>query len=185
MTFGNNTLLCINNAFIEALNRQEHLSKYILVILDRDLIDMINCFDFGITVQLERSIKWLGSQFYRHLAARRDQIWNIKLGGISYDDTKIIWIEMFDCPVIDPAVNICNKFNKGLNEVAHARKNHHILIVGSLKNNKHFKRNGKLNYWGKMQFWREVDFHFKQFDRKKTQMEPHTFTYNPMVVHRK
>ena len=139
MTFDNNTLLRISNAFIEALNRREHLPKHILVILDRDLIDMINCFNFRITVQLEQSIKWLASQFDRHLVARRDQIWNIKPGGISYDDTKIVLVEMFDCPVVDPAVNIYNKFNKGLNKVARARRNHHILIVGLLKNNKHFE----------------------------------------------
>ena len=118
LTFGNNTLLRINNAFIEALNRREHLLKYIIVMLDQDLIDMINRFDFGITIQLERAIRWLSTQFERQLNAQKEQLWTMKPGAIPKSDTKIIWVEMFDHPVRDPAVNICNKFNRGLNEMA-------------------------------------------------------------------
>ena len=158
MTFGNNTLLRANNAFIEALNRRGRLPRYILIIFDRDLIDMINRFDFGITEQLDRCIRWFATQMEHSLAARREQIWNVHPGGISVHDTKMIWVEMFDRLVVDQAITIRNKFNKGINELAQQRHNSHVMFIESFKNNKHFEWNGSLNYWGKMQFWREMTF---------------------------
>ena len=62
LNFGNNTLLQINNAFIEAINRRDQLPKFIIIVLDCDLIDMINRFDFGITAELEQCVKWLAIQ---------------------------------------------------------------------------------------------------------------------------
>ena len=150
------------------------------MVLDRDLIDMINRFDFGITVQLEKCIRWLALQMERAIEARIEQMWSVKPGAVPQRDTKFIWIEMFDHPAAsaDPAVNIRNKFNKGLNDMARSRNNHHILYTDLLNPNKHFERNGKLNYWGKMQFWREVDYYIKQFDRKKVSLNPRSFTVN-------
>ena len=176
LTFGNNTLLHINNAFIEALNRRDRLPRYILLILDRDLIDMVNRFDFGITEQLEKCVKWLATQLEWSITARKEQMWNIKLGAIPLKDTKIIWLEMFDRPVTDNAMTIRNKFNRGLNEVAKQRNNNYIMVIDSLKDPKHFERNGKLNYWGKLQFWKQVDYLVKQFDRRKTTLHPRSFT---------
>ena len=176
LNFGNNSLLRINNAFIEGLNHRDHLPTYVLIILDRDLIDMINRFDYGITTELERCIKWIAIQMERSVSARKDQMWNVKPGSVALTEVKFIWVEMFDRPVIDQAVTICNKFNKGINDMAWQRHNHHILVIESLQNHQHFERNGKLNYWGKLQFWRELDYHIKQFDRKKATLNPRSFT---------
>ena len=139
LTFENNTMLRVNNAFIKALNQREKLPRYVLIILDYGLIDMVNCFDFGITEQLERCVHWLTIQFERSIAACRELIWNVKPGGIPENDTKFIWLEMFDRPVVDQAITIQNKFNRGINELARQCHNTHIMIIDSLKNNKHFE----------------------------------------------
>ena len=178
LNFGNNSLLRLNNAFIEAMNHRDHLPRYILIVLNRDLIDMVNRFDYGITAQLERSIRWLSIQMDRAILARKEQLWNIKPGAVPMKDTKIIWFEMFDRPVVDAVVTICNKFNKGLNEVAKERKNAYVMVLNSLKADKHFERNGRLNFWGKMQFWREVDYLMKEFDCKCISLNPRSYAVN-------
>ena len=129
LSFGNNTLFQINNVFIEAINRRDQLPKFIIIVLDHDLIDMINRFDFGITAELERCVKWLAIQMERSLAAKKDQMWNIKPGSVPHDDPKFIWVEMFNRPVTNAAITIHNKFNKGINDLAWQRKHHHIMII--------------------------------------------------------
>ena len=103
-------------------------------------------------------------------------MWNIKPGSVPYDDPKFIWVEMFDRPVTNAAVTIRNKFNKGINHLAQQRKHHHIMIIESLREDRHFEPSGKLNYWGKLQFWKELDYHINQFNRKKTSLSLRNFT---------
>ena len=178
LNFGNNTLLRVNNAFIEGINRREHLPKYIIMVLDRDLIDMINRFDFGISTQLERCVKWLAIQMERTLSARREQLTAMKAGVVTQEQTKFIWVEMFDRPATDPGTKIRNKFNKAINDLARQRNFHHILVLESIKENKHFEYNGKLNYWGKLQFWKELDYYVAQFDRRRATLGPRNFISN-------
>ena len=85
---------------------------------------------------------------------------------------------MFDRPITDPAVKIRNKFNKGLNDLAQQRNNHLIIAPESLKDTKHFERAGKLNYWGKIQFWREIDYYVQQYDRRKISLSLRNYTSN-------
>ena len=183
LNFGNNSLIRINNALIEAFNCREQLPAYILIILDRDFIDMINRFDFGIMAQLEHCVNWLATQVTHHLKARREQLWNVKPGAVAQENTKIVWVEMFDRPInnngtSDPAIKIRNKFNRGLNEVAGRHKFHHVMVLESLKVTRHFEPNGKLNYWGRLQFWKELDYLFKQFDRRKISLKLRKYVAN-------
>ena len=179
----NNVLLWTGSALIDTLNKRAKLPKYIILLIDRDLINMIRSFDCGITRELERSAAWLATQIQCNIDTRTEQLWHKRVVSVTLHPTKIIWVEMFDCPFNkkDPAIAIRNKLNKGINQVAQHFQNSHVMVIELVDKNKHFDAKGKINYNGKWQFWRELDFHFKQFDCKKDQLKPRNFVRNDQV----
>ena len=61
---------------------QFHLPRYILVILDKDLIENITVLDFGISKTMEDVIKWLLINFNQAIKVRKDDIAGKQLGAL-------------------------------------------------------------------------------------------------------
>ena len=69
----------IQNALIAALNEYPHLPKYIIVIPDKDILQLIEQevdIDNGIKKAIFDNLCWLMLQFGRNLVARCDDLGN-------------------------------------------------------------------------------------------------------------
>ena len=85
----------IVNAAIEGLNSKERLPKYLLIILDKDLLQELNYFEFGLTEALEECLFWLVKQFDKVFEIHRDDLRRKKPGALSTaTEPWIIWLAM-------------------------------------------------------------------------------------------
>ena len=67
-----NVLLCIIDALIDGLSTKQFLPKFILVIPDHDIIDMLGFDEPGFTAQIERCVSWLAKNFTRDIENQKD-----------------------------------------------------------------------------------------------------------------
>ena len=58
------------NALVQALNENEHLPKFIIVIPDKNIIEQLNCFDCGINEMIEDNLSWLFKNISQILLSR-------------------------------------------------------------------------------------------------------------------
>ena len=181
---GRNVLLRVINAFTEGLNRRQHLPKYIIILLDKDILSMLDLDVAGLTKQLERCIAWLAKQMTKLIEARKEKLYKMKQGAVPSSDEfpTLIWVELFDKPYTRNRFiqENRNKFNKGINEVALHEKNCRVTAIESL-GIRHFTLTGALNYEGKQQLWRDINYQMNNFYKKKTDLNPRYYIANPMI----
>ena len=56
------------NSFVEGLNENQKLPKYVLVILDKDLVEAVLPCDFGIKIKFESMISYIMREFNKFVA---------------------------------------------------------------------------------------------------------------------
>ena len=161
-----NVLLRVINAFTEGLNRRQHLPRYIIILLDKDILSLLDLDVAFLTKQLERCIAGLAKQMTRLIEARKEKLYKKKQGAVPSSDEfpTLIWVELFDKPYMRNRFiqKNRNKFNKGINEVAIHEKNYRVMAIESL-GIRHFTLTGALNYEGKQQLWREINYQMNDF----------------------
>ena len=170
-----NFLTKITNVAVEAFNRRDHLPKHIIIIPDEDLIISLNFFAYGSSYLIGTCVNWLSKQLERMMDARIEDLHSKRLGAF-YENTKLIWVKMFPWlvnlpPRLAKVMSLRHKLNLALDELSRKRKQTHVLSITSLEH-AHFDQWGKLNYQGKMQFWRDLDDQIKHFDSCKTNLLP-------------
>ena len=178
--FHRNILSRVQNAILEAFNRRERLPRCIILVLDKDLIAAaINAhFDCGIKKVMIKWTSWITNLVEKLVDIRREQLMDKKAGAVAGSDPKIIWVKMITRPFVNqcdarfPVLSLRNKFNGILEDLAHMKRNVHILEVNALEEERHFSPAGQLNQFGAMQFWKEVDYHIKRFDRREVDLKP-------------
>ena len=168
--FKRNPLLHIYNAFIEGLNCQAFLPKYLLIVPNCDIIDAYCPDTPGQTKQLESAISWITRQITSKIEDRKEFFRQAKPGALPPSDSlpTIIWIAMHDWPFRagDFGLTSCCKFNRGINEVAIKEKNVRVLDPSEkLSFADHFKSWGKLNYAEKLQFWCTINNKLQVFEQ--------------------
>ena len=174
-----NVLTRILNAIIEGFNRCVKLPRYIFIILDKNLIEaaVFYKYDYGVKKMLERWMRWLSRTLDRYIETRKQDLISKRPGAVSAHEPKIIWIKMIDRPHVqrgDPRFKVYsqrNKFNDLLDELATNKRNNHVLNVESLEADRHFTRPGELNEFGALQYWKEIDYYFKKFDRREINLD--------------
>ena len=67
-------------------------------------------------------------------------------------------------------LSLHNKMNLAIEEVVQARINNHYMLITSLEPYRHFNVNGRINQYGMLQFWKELDYQMKMFYRKKIKL---------------
>ena len=121
-------------AFSDGMNRKVHLPKYIIIIIDRDILDAFANFEGSLTQECERALKWFAREMDRKIEECKEQLNKIKQGAL-LDDIfpRIIWLEMFDRPftIGDIAFETFGKFNRAINQVALHQKNARVMEVSS------------------------------------------------------
>ena len=164
------------NSFIEALNKGCRLPWFLLVVLDKDIIEGVRSFNFGTAKEILDNIKWLVKQIDVMIDCKRLKITQLKLGAVYSTDPKIVLITMIRHPLQFPSnsqmekvVSLRAKFNNALNEVA-LNAGHSILSIDACDSENHFDLLGNLNHYGQYTYWKQVNYLLENFDKKKVDL---------------
>ena len=81
----------------------------------------------------------------------------------------VIWVQMIPRPphrqpVEDNTITYCKQFNATLVDALTRYRDHKTINITSVEK-QHFDSNGSFTAEGQEQFWKEIDFHLKQFNR--------------------
>ena len=74
---------------VEAFNRRYHLPRYIIMVLDKDLIEGINFYEHGESMVIGRMVNWISREIGQALEARSEDLYG-KKPGATYMGTKTI-----------------------------------------------------------------------------------------------
>ena len=164
------------NALVEGLNNKRRLPIFILVVIDKDVIEDVNIFEYGASKAIFKNVEWLVHQINIHVKRKRLEILETKPGVVYTSDPKIVFVSMIRHPVMfdrgsrmEKVVSLRSKFNAVLNELAEKFENL-ILNVESCQQ-EYFDFFGRLNTRGKISFWRDINRQLEQFDKKKPGLE--------------
>ena len=169
----------IYNMVVDALNDDDHLPRFLVITLDKDVISDIKTFDYGLTKDLTIIMNWLTRKIDILVRRKKCQIKARKLGGISGDyDPVIIYIDMIKRPdnkqYSKRLTDICNsryKFNVVTHETAD-QQDQRILSICTCNSYSCFDNSGNLTNKGKLHFWHEVDELLEMFDDNRVKLLP-------------
>ena len=166
----------------EALNdrRDCPLPKYIIYVLDKDLIDCLKGNKIETSIVMGAAIHYLLKQVDILINRRNTDILNIKPGAYSEIYPRIVWIRMLKRPNVKPVntqkfFSLRRKFNSMLEErLLTAHEERHRIMSIEVQSGE-FNNWGDLTSGGKAQFWREVDQAMNKFDTGKIKLFPRDF----------
>ena len=165
------------NSIIQGLNTRERLPCFLIVILDKDVIEDVDMFDYGVSKQLCQVVRWLVKQIEIVLCRKRLELSEIKPGSAYKTDPKIVLVSMPKRPLqfprrsrMEDVVSLRSKFNVVPNEVA----NEFQCSVLDLQScdERHFDFMGKLNQFGMFTYWKELNHYIELFDKKRISLAP-------------
>ena len=166
-----NLLTRFNSALVEKLNdtKCSKLPRYILILLDKDMINFTNYANFGVKSMFKQFCTWLQSNTTVHIETWKEYIRSKKPGVLtSSAEPRFIWIAALNRPpnsLNKETFRLISKFNDVVDEIVASTGHAHFLQITSVNDFSHFDQGGRLTVMGKEQFWRELDATFKEFDR--------------------
>ena len=178
------TVTRVVNTLTEVINKKHALPQFLIIALDKDVIEDVDVFDKDAPILIEMAVDWLVKQISMTVRRKRAELLDKKPGAIYTGDPKIIFIQMirrleyygdnkkqaiFDCRA---------KYNDALNNAV-SRINHRIMTINSCNTTGHFDVKGNLSTKGKTAFWHEIDDLLDRFDRDKVKLLP-----NPLMKRR-
>ena len=169
----NRSLLArIINALIDKLNEHSHLPRYIVILIDKDLILNAQVFDFGVCDTFEHTTRWLLNNIVCVIEQRKIDLHNKRPGSVvAGSEPRFIWVKAVVRPEImlgKSTYSLVGKFNMTLEDIVASNRHSHILKIDVQKDNTHFDRSRNLTPLGIINFWRDLDAQIKDFDRGKT-----------------
>ena len=180
----------ILNSFIEALNMGRWLPRFLIVIIDKDIIEDVDMYDYGATKELYENVKWLIRQIDILIQRKKAEILNVRPGALYSTDPKLILVTMIHRPLQFPTgsqmgkvVTLRAKFNNSLNEVA-AEYDYSILSIDSCDSECHFDLLRKLNHLGQYTFWKQLNYLLQLFNKKKIYLLPIQRRGSSLLQHR-
>ena len=179
----------ILNAFIDELNdpHKHHLPRYVLIMLDKDLIYNAKVYDFGVSRTFEDTLKWLLVNINRCIEICKEDLKKKRKGTVSStSEPQLIWLTILQHPVSNnrQIFVLTKKFNMILENVVSGDKCSHIMKISLDHANGHFDRNGELTPDGVTAFWRHVDAIMSDFDLGKTELTPSSQHSTQLSSHR-
>ena len=182
----------ILNAAMDALNEEFRLPRFLVIIIDKDLLGDFKNLEFGTTKSMAKMINWLVRQVDITVHRKKRQIEEKKPGAIgSVNDPTIIYVDMIKRPIfanmhekLKQAMNLRFKFNRCLHETLE-QQNNKVLTIRSCTTPDHFDSMGNLTSKGMIAFWHEVDDLLEHFDRGKVKLDPRLHNFSAPVVHKK
>ena len=164
------------NSLVEALNERDRLPKFIIVMIDRDLIMNIDVFQNDAVKVLRDVTQWVVHQMNILVRRRKAELLEKKPGAVYTGDPSIIFMKMI-CRIdkftprskLDLVYGLRAKFNDALNAGA-ARIEQHMLTLNSCNTSSHFDIWGKLSHRGRSAIWHEIDDLLERFDEGRVKL---------------
>ena len=173
-----NILGRLRSAFQEALNTRRHLPCFLLVILDKDLIEDIGLYDYSASKEIYECVEYIVQQLDVMINRRKKELTAIKPGALYSSDPKIILVTMLRHPLqfptgsqMEKVVSLRAKFNNALNDLAYDN-DLSILSIDNCNSENYFDLLGNLNHMGQYTYWRQMNSLLQQFDKKKVDLAP-------------
>ena len=166
------------NSIIEGLNSKERLPKYVLILLDKDLIESLDYFVFGISEALDDCVSWLVKQVNKLFEIRCEDLCSKKPGALSTaTERRVIWLAMLHRNLVadnrmKQIYNKKSKFNRALEEAITQHRYHHIMYLDSVVESSHYDSLGKLTARGKTEMWTEIIHQICLFDLEEINLKP-------------
>ena len=176
------------NALIVGLNTRERLPCLILLVIDKDLVDDVNMFNFKAEDIIADNLAWFFCQFEMLIKRKRMELSDKKPRAVYSSDLKIIVVDMLKRPLEFPqrstmqgAMSMCTSFNSILNDAAE-HYGYNRIFIESCSSEYQYDKMGKLNDRGKIDFWSEVNSLIEKFDCRKIRLllqvqEKHKYEY--------
>ena len=115
------------NSVVEALNDADRLPHFLIIAVDKDILNDFQEFEYGIASNLSAVINWITRQIEILVCRKKSQIAEKKPGAIGAEsDPTVIFIDMIQCPQmrsegeamarLRKILDLCYKFNSILHE---------------------------------------------------------------------
>ena len=171
----------ILNSFTEGLNKIHRLPKYVLVLSDKDILDGLQ-YNKNLSSNIEYQLSWLVQNISKLITRRCDDLKDKRPGALTTSfEPMVVWVKCINRPdratnddQYIKAANMSKVFNHILEETICCENYMYILDIESLDDTQssYFKTNGRLADSGKEQYWKELDFKMKKFDRRQMDLKP-------------
>ena len=168
-----NTLILarVLNALACALKESHHLPKYVIIILDKNLVHSAGVFDYGAENTFLQLITWLLKEFNLMINTRCEDLRSKKPGAIAnFGEPKLVWIKMLNRPIITTMkgkeiFSLVRKFNHAMETAVADDRLSHIIKIMVPPNDTYFDQSGDLTAAGRIEFWKDLDEQMKTLDR--------------------
>ena len=167
-SLNNSTIGRIFNQFIDGLNDNQWLPKYIVFTLDKDLIESAQHYGFGYKQVFSRILTWLASNIEDALEVRKDDLCG-KRSRAFLEDTTLVWIKMVPRPFLKNVEKAfmfaqCTAFNNILQSTMAKFANTKVVSLYFPDDLNLFDAIGHLSSNGHALFWRELNCFFQSWE---------------------
>ena len=177
-----NDMVCtrVFNALVDATNERKKLPRFLIVMIDQDIINSIDVFDEDAVFMIRDQVLWLARQINIFIRRKRVEITEKCPGAVYGSDPTIIFIRMINRSDHirfkknsrkEALFALRAKFNDVLNEAA-AQIDQRILTINSCNTRSHFDHRGNLSDKGKSSLWTEIDDLMYRFDKNGIKLLP-------------
>ena len=156
-----NMLIRLQNTFVAAINQNISLPRYVLIILDSDLIDFLAFNKAGMAQLAGDWITWLVNQFSVAIAKRKEQL---PSKAQCKSEPCVYWCLPPSHVNFGESANECRKkFGFCVETILKGRSDMRVIKIkdGWNFNDKSLVHQGKLTETGKYAYWEAVDLAFK------------------------
>ena len=143
----------IRNTMVTGIQEHKYLPKFVIVVIDDDLIRYINYPQYGISEALGKLVNWVMSEFNRIVAAQKDFL---PKKARKPDQPHFMWIEA-PYHISFQNNSLRAKFNRALQNMAKFNESHMVMQLkkgwiendGNLFNgeNRRYTVDGLKAYW--------------------------------------
>ena len=142
-----NVLLQMTNELVKGLNEHVRLPRMIVVIPDWDILRFIDHFAYGVSTVTGICLHWVINNMEHYIEARKDELRRKKLGAVTPNEPKIIWVMMFNrVNGTSKMLAVRKKYNTVLEELLSKRRYHYVLDVSqAIEELRNFTHDNQLN----------------------------------------
>ena len=155
------------------MNKTDHLPKYVVMILDSDIIELVNFIDYGVRDIIADALQWIQNCLTNNFYTRKEDIKKKKPRALAADNTPIItWIALVNRPKTlakKQTFSLVAKTNDAMKEMVSKSVNTRMITLSTVNELSHFDGWGRLTPLGKTQYWAEFDHQMQDIDSEAPQ----------------
>ena len=160
------TRIC--NSLIEALNKYIYLPKYVIILIDKDIVVSQVERNVERNTAMKNHLHWLIKQVSEITHTRREDLKIHNPSLASTEPTRIIWIKMLTRPLIENS-SLCIsklgvKFNDTMETIIKSNKYMQTFAIKNMEDKTYFDIKGNLTTRGKKAFWQNLNDQLKAID---------------------